>query len=79
MFLGQSLKGFQSRQGLVRLASRSYYRPSAASSRYDPLPANTVIKFVPQQQAWVVERFGKFNRILEPGLAFLLPFIDQIK
>lgn len=38
-----------------------------------------VIKFVPQQQAWVVERFGKFNRILEPGLAVLLPLVDQIK
>lgn len=43
------------------------------------LPVNTIIKFVPQQQAWVVERFGKFNRILEPGLAILMPFIDQIK
>lgn len=43
------------------------------------LPLNTIIKFVPQQQAWVVERFGKFHRILEPGLALLLPFIDQIR
>lgn len=43
------------------------------------LPVNTVVKFVPQQQAWVVERFGKFNRILEPGLAILIPFIDSIK
>lgn len=43
------------------------------------LPVNTVIKFVPQQEAWVIERFGKFNRILEPGLAILLPIIDDIK
>lgn len=43
------------------------------------LPVNTVIKFVPQQEAWVIERFGKFNRILEPGLAILLPVIDEIK
>lgn len=43
------------------------------------LPVNTVIKFVPQQEAWVVERFGRFNRILEPGLTFLFPFIDQIR
>ena len=28
---------------------------------------NTVINFVPQQEAWVVERFGKFHDILEPG------------
>ncbi|KAH7028141.1 SPFH domain/Band 7 family protein [Microdochium trichocladiopsis] len=42
------------------------------------LPANTVIRFVPQQTAWIVERMGKFNRILEPGLAILVPFIDRI-
>jgi hypothetical protein len=30
-------------------------------------------------QAWVVERFGKFNRILEPGLNFLIPIVDNIK
>lgn len=43
------------------------------------LPVNTVIKFVPQQEAWIIERFGKFSRILEPGLAILLPVIDDIK
>jgi hypothetical protein len=41
-------------------------------------PANTVVKFVPQQTAWIVERMGRFNRILEPGLAILIPFIDRI-
>jgi len=38
-----------------------------------------VIKFVPHQEAWVVERFGKFSRILTPGLNVLMPFIDQVK
>ncbi|KAM5348685.1 hypothetical protein ACJ41O_008509 [Fusarium nematophilum] len=42
------------------------------------LPANTVVRFVPQQTAWIVERMGKFNRILDPGLAILMPFIDRI-
>lgn len=42
------------------------------------LPANTVVRFVPQQTAWIVERMGKFNRILEPGLAILVPFLDRI-
>jgi SPFH domain / Band 7 family len=42
------------------------------------LPANTIIRFVPQQTAWIVERMGKFNRILEPGLAILIPFLDRI-
>lgn len=55
---------------------RNYYRPRHLQT---PLPTNTIVKFVPQQQAWVVERFGKFCRILEPGLTFLFPFIDQIR
>lgn len=42
-------------------------------------PINTIIMFVPQQEAWVVERMGKFNRILEPGLNFLAPVIDSVK
>lgn len=40
---------------------------------------NTVINFVPQQEAWVVERFGKFHDILEPGLRILYPVVDVIK
>lgn len=35
--------------------------------------------FVPQQEAWVVERMGKFNRILDPGLNILVPVIDRVK
>jgi len=42
------------------------------------LPANTIVRFVPQQTAWIVERMGKFHRILEPGLAILVPFLDRI-
>ncbi len=42
------------------------------------LPANTIIRFVPQQTAWIVERMGKFNRILQPGLAILIPVLDRI-
>lgn len=42
-------------------------------------PLNTVIMFVPQQEAWVVERMGKFHRILEPGLNILVPVVDRVK
>ncbi|PSK45331.1 hypothetical protein B9Z65_2471 [Elsinoe australis] len=42
------------------------------------LPANTIIKFVPQQTAWIVERMGRFSRILSPGLAVLVPVLDRI-
>lgn len=38
-----------------------------------------IIKFVPQQEAWIVERMGKFDRMLEPGLNILIPFLDRIK
>ncbi len=36
------------------------------------------IKVVPQQHAWVVERLGKYNGTLTPGLNFLMPFIDRV-
>ncbi|KFM68717.1 Stomatin-like protein 2, partial [Stegodyphus mimosarum] len=42
-------------------------------------PFNTIIMFVPQQEAWIVERMGKFNRILQPGLNFLIPIVDKVK
>ncbi|KAK4949893.1 Synaptotagmin-like protein 2 [Elasticomyces elasticus] len=52
--------------------------PTTYFQRQTSLPANTIIRFVPQQTAWIVERMGKFNRILEPGLAILVPIIDRI-
>jgi len=33
---------------------------------------------VPQQQAWVVERLGKFHAVLEPGLNWITPFLDKV-
>jgi len=36
------------------------------------------IKFVPQNRAYVVERFGKYNSTKEAGLNFIVPFIDRI-
>ncbi|HKY02150.1 MAG TPA: stomatin-like protein [Burkholderiales bacterium] len=33
---------------------------------------------VPQQDAWVVERLGKFNGVLEPGLNIIVPFIYRV-
>lgn len=51
----------------------SQHRPKMST------PLNTVLLFVPQQEAWIVERMGKFSRILEPGLNILLPIIDRVK
>ena len=36
------------------------------------------IKIVPQQHAWVVERLGKYDRTLSPGLTFVMPFIERV-
>ena len=36
------------------------------------------IKVVPQQNAWVKERLGKYAGTLSPGLNFLVPFIDKV-
>ena len=35
-------------------------------------------KIVPQQNAWVVERLGKFDRTLTPGLKFVVPFVERV-
>ena len=36
------------------------------------------IRVVPQQNAWVVERLGKFHETLLPGLNLIVPFIDRV-
>jgi regulator of protease activity HflC (stomatin/prohibitin superfamily) len=36
------------------------------------------VRVVPQQNAWVVERLGKFHEILEPGLNIIIPFFDRV-
>src|SRR6478735_11109792 len=35
-------------------------------------------KIVPQQHAWVVERLGKYDRTLAPGLEFVVPFVERV-
>lgn len=36
------------------------------------------VKFVPQNRAFVVERFGKYNKTMVAGLNMLVPFIDKV-
>ncbi|HVW49168.1 MAG TPA: stomatin-like protein [Trinickia sp.] len=40
--------------------------------------AAQTVKIVPQQHAWVVERFGRYHATLAPGLNIVLPFADRI-
>src|SRR5690242_18747775 len=39
---------------------------------------NKAIRVVPQQHAFVVERWGRFHEVLEPGLRFVVPFVDRL-
>jgi regulator of protease activity HflC (stomatin/prohibitin superfamily) len=36
------------------------------------------VKVVKERSAFVVERFGKYNRILHPGLNFVVPLLDKV-
>lgn len=36
------------------------------------------VKMVPQQEAWVIERLGKFDRTLQPGLNLLVPYVENV-
>jgi len=36
------------------------------------------VRIVPQARAGVVERLGRYQRTLQPGLALLIPFIDRM-
>jgi regulator of protease activity HflC (stomatin/prohibitin superfamily) len=36
------------------------------------------VRIVPQQNAWVVERLGKFHVALQPGFNLIVPFIDRV-
>lgn len=48
-------------------------------SRNASTPINTIVMFVPEQEAWIVERMGRFSRLLQPGLNFLIPVLDKVK
>jgi regulator of protease activity HflC (stomatin/prohibitin superfamily) len=36
------------------------------------------VRIVPQARAGIVERLGRYDRTLEPGLALVVPFIDRV-
>jgi len=36
------------------------------------------IRVVPQQEAWVVERLGRFHDVLNPGLNIIIPLVDRV-
>lgn len=38
----------------------------------------SAIKIVPQQEAWIIERLGKFDGVLEPGMTIIIPVIQRV-
>ena len=61
-------------------SARGYYGQGDQSSfsQLNP-PSNFGLMIVPEKQAYVVERFGRFSRVLSPGLHFLIPSpVDRI-
>ncbi|WP_420838884.1 SPFH domain-containing protein [Aliiroseovarius sediminis] len=37
------------------------------------------VKIVPQSQKYVVERFGRLQSVLGPGINFIVPFLDRVR
>ena len=36
------------------------------------------VRIVPQGEEWIVERLGKYNGTLLPGLRFIIPYLDRV-
>ena len=36
------------------------------------------VKIVPQGNKWIVQRLGKYHQTLEPGLSFIIPYVDDV-
>ncbi len=65
----------------IIIAAIPEVRPFAVSFFIIALAAVFVVegvRVVPQQNAWVVERLGKFHQVLEPGLNIIIPFLDHV-
>ena len=37
------------------------------------------VRIVPQAKAGVVERLGRYQRTLNPGLSIVIPFVDRLR
>ena len=37
------------------------------------------VRIVPQARAGIIERFGRYQRTLNPGLALVIPFVDRLR
>ncbi|KAH8850294.1 Stomatin-like protein 2, mitochondrial [Schistosoma japonicum] len=63
---------------IARSSSRLFRACTSSRDYTTQTPINTGILFVPEKEAWVIERLGRFHRTLEPGLNFCIPVVDRI-
>ena len=56
------------------IAGRDAAFDPAFSTKRAP-PINYGVRIVPERTAFVVERFGKFNRVLDSGIHILIPLV----
>ncbi|KAK6617193.1 Stomatin-like protein 2, mitochondrial [Polyplax serrata] len=68
-----------SRSSVISLQNSGFLKGLAFTRYASTFALNTGIVFVPHREAWVVERMGKFYKILEPGINLLIPFLDRVK
>jgi len=36
------------------------------------------VRIVPQGEEWIVERLGRYNNTLKPGLNIVIPYVDVV-
>lgn len=64
-----------SKSTMASMYDREFVSPTSFT---ETPPAHMGIKIVPQQKAFVIERFGKYQRTLDSGIHLLIPAIDKI-
>ncbi|TGZ65042.1 hypothetical protein CRM22_006062 [Opisthorchis felineus] len=64
---------------LYRNVAKDFIKHAVQKRRFAlRTPRNMGVLFVPEKEAWVIERLGKFYKTLSPGLNFCIPFFDRI-
>lgn len=74
--VGARRVGVGSRYARAALLRPERFCSSSAPAR--PWRFHFGVVVVPQQIAWIVERFGRFHKVLEPGIHLLIPLVDRV-
>jgi len=59
-------------------SARHYFSSKSSDSSSSPVRFNPGFVVVPQQSVYVVERLGKFNKVLAAGFHLLIPIFDRV-